>query len=140
MFGDERRREINLGGAQLTATQQSVLAQVQQQRQRRQNERMRLEAAVVIQATWRAYTEASRTREILRREFNAEPLGTLRSTRLLLFGGGDSSGMLNWTNAALSTGNSFIIDRMSGSDAMSWLVLLKHVAYKILKHVTNDPV
>jgi ubiquitin-protein ligase E3 C len=139
MFGDDRRREINLGGSQLTATQQSVLAQVQQERERRHNERMRLEATSVIQAAWRAYTEASITRENLRREFDAEPLETLRSARLLLFGGGERKRLLVWTNAALNAGDAFLSDRMSGSDAMSWLVLLKQLAYMMLTQITNDP-
>jgi hypothetical protein len=100
---------------------------------------MRLEATSVIQAAWRAYTEASITRKNLRSGFDAEPLGTLRSTRLLLFGGGEGGRLLTWTNAVLSAGDAFLPDRMSGSDAMSWVVLFKQLAYIMLKQITNDP-
>lgn len=139
MFGDERRREINLGGAYLTATQHSVLAQVQQERERRRNERQRLESSSVIQAAWRAYAEATRTRNGLLKRFDQEPLGTLTSTRLLIFGGGERRRLLTWTNAALGDGDSFLSDRFLGPDAASWLVLLKQLTYMMLKQVTNAP-
>jgi len=139
MFGDERRREINLGGGQLTATQRSVLAQVQQERQRRHDERRRLESSSVIQAAWRAHAEATRTRNNLLKEFDNEPLGSLTSTRKLVFGGGERGRLLTWTNAALKGGDTFLSERLSGSDAMSWLVLLKQIAYMVLTEITSDP-
>ncbi|KIM29078.1 hypothetical protein M408DRAFT_329093 [Serendipita vermifera MAFF 305830] len=139
MFGDERRREINLGGTRSLATQQSVLAQVRHEREQRLLERKRLEASSIIQTAWRAHAETCRTRNELLERFDQEPVGTLTSTRLLLFGGGESRRLLTWTTAALGDGNAFMQNRFLGPDAGNWLVLLKQLSSIILKQVTNDP-
>jgi len=139
MFGDERRRPINLGGTNSTATQASLLANVQQERQRRQNEKRRNEASSLIQATWRAHVAGSQTRKELLGSFDREPVGTIASTRFLVLGGGERTRLVAWTKAALKGDKSQIFAPFEGSEANTWLVLLRQLTAIMLTQIVSSP-
>lgn len=139
MFGDDRRRPINLGGANSTATQASVLARVQQERQRRQNEKRRSEASSLIQATWKAHRAGVRTRNELLEAFDKEPIGTIPSTRFLVLGGGEPQRLVAWTNAALTAKKSQFFAPFNGPESNTWLVLLRQIAAIMLAQIVSSP-
>jgi hypothetical protein len=135
MFGDERRRAINLGGESSTVTQASVRARVQEERQRRQNEKRQNEASSLIQAAWRAHL----TRKELLQSFDREPVGTIASTRFLVLGGGEHTRLMAWTKAALKGDKSQIFAPFAGPDANTWLVLLRQLTAIMLTQIVSSP-
>lgn len=139
MFGDERRRAINLGGENSTATQASVLARVQQERQRRQNEKRQHEASSLIQATWRAHVAGSQTRNELLQSYDREPVGTIASTRFLVLGGGEHARLVAWTKAALKGHKSQIFAPFASPEANTWLVLLRQLTAIMLTQIVSSP-
>lgn len=137
-FGDDRRRQINLGGRSSTTTQAAVLAQVQEQRQRRLNERRALEAASLIQSHWRAYSQWMKEREKILREFDTVPLGSVLSTRLLVVGGCEHTRLVAWARAAIQAGEIGISAPCSGPEASSWIVLLRQIANAMITEVSKQ--
>lgn len=142
MFGDTRRRQINLGGVNTTTSQAYVLAQVHEQRQRRQDEKRAQEAALQIQARWRAYSSARQIRVQMNQAFDSEPIGTVASTRYLVFGGGERQRLIAWTNVALEATKEdeyTLFKPFEGPEAQSWLVLLRQLTLIMLKQAVANP-
>lgn len=139
MFGDDRRRRINLGGVQSTSTHQAVLEQTHTLRSQRQQQKRAQEAASVIQARWRAHVQRQIVRRQLLDAFDKEPLGTVMSTRLLVLAGGEETRLSKWAHAAVQAGNSALWQPYMGPEAASWLVLVRQIAVMILRATSRAP-
>ncbi|KAG8821912.1 hypothetical protein FRC18_011175 [Serendipita sp. 400] len=139
MFGDERRRQINLGGAHSTATHASVLAQTQQARERRRNEKRAHASASIIQSRWRAWAARAKVQAEMLRAFDSEPIGTVASARYLVLGGGEHTRLVAFANAALKAREKAVFQPFFGPESSSWLVLLRQIACLMLTQVAGDP-
>jgi hypothetical protein len=74
--------------------------------------------------------------------FDSEPIGTVASTRYLVFGGGERQRLIKWTNAALeatSKDEYALFIPFDGSEAQSWLVLLRQLTFIMLKQAVANP-
>lgn len=106
--GPERRREMNLGGASASSSQ-DLLDAVRAQRSQREVARRREESAVKIQAWWRGRSEARKVREQLGRLFDEEMSRGLDSVVamrcLVLMGRGRNEDRLcAWSQAMVDGG------------------------------------
>lgn len=112
LFGDERRREINLGGSSSTTTSQAaILNQARARRIEREAVRKRQESAVTIQAWWRGITDARRVRQKLREQFAGDITG-LTGLRCLVLIGQDTEFLDRWAAEVLSQGTQLRYDTM----------------------------
>ncbi|KAG2070327.1 HECT-domain-containing protein [Suillus decipiens] len=132
LFGDERRREINLGGSSsVTTSQAAILNQARARRIERETVRKRQESAVTIQAWWRGITSARRVRQELREQFTGDITG-LTGLRCLVLIGQDTSFLDRWAAEVLSQGK-WLLDREH------WLVLMPQVFFLLIRSVSDRP-
>lgn len=137
LFGDERRRQINLGGSSsATTSQAAILNQARARRFERETARKRQESAVTIQAWWRGITDARRVRQKLREQFAGDITG-LTGLRCLVLIGPDTEFIDIWAAEVLSQGSLFGLAH--GRDQEHWLVLMRQVFFLLLRSVSDRP-
>lgn len=101
IFGDERRRNINLGGASSASTQATILDQAKQRRILRDEQKRRHESAVILQAWWRGVREARLVRRQMRTTFESDVMA-ITGLRCLVLIGQDEEALGIWSNAMLA--------------------------------------
>lgn len=106
LFGDHRRREINLGGSSSATSQAVILNQARARRIERETIRKRQESAVTIQSWWRGITGARRVRQRLREQFTGDVTG-LTGLRCLVLIGQDEDVLDRWATEVLSQGTRY---------------------------------
>ncbi|KAG1784544.1 HECT-domain-containing protein [Suillus plorans] len=137
LFGDERRREINLGGSSsVTTSQTAILNQARARRIERETVRKRQDSAVTIQAWWRGITDSRRVRQELRELFTGDVTG-LTGLRCLVLIGQDTYFLDKWAVEVLSQGSLFSLAH--GRDREHWLVLMRQVFFLLLRSVSDRP-
>jgi ubiquitin-protein ligase E3 C len=102
-FGNERKRNINLGGVSSSTTPASILGQVHAERQARAEHRQRTESTIRIQAWYRGIRDARAAKIHMRRAFEADVLG-LTGLRCLVLIGKDDEVLGKWSKAILALG------------------------------------
>ncbi|KAG2359437.1 HECT-domain-containing protein [Suillus spraguei] len=124
LFGDERRREINLGGSSsVTTSQAAILNQARARRIERETVRKRQESAVTIQAWWRGITSARRVRQELRERFFLKVSGFCATPC--------------FHRVIIHLGSLFGLAH--GSDREHWLVLMPQVFFLLIRSVSDRP-
>ncbi|KAG0694768.1 HECT-domain-containing protein [Suillus ampliporus] len=137
LFGDDKRREINLGGSSsVTTSQATILNQARARRFERETLRKRQESAVTIQAWWRGITDSRRVRQQLREQFTGNVTG-LTGLRCLVLIGRDDDFLDRWSTEVLSQGSLFSLAH--GRDREHWLVLMRQVVFLLLRSVSDHP-
>ncbi|OAX36693.1 HECT-domain-containing protein [Rhizopogon vinicolor AM-OR11-026] len=136
VFGDNRRREINLGGSSSVTSQAAILNQARARRIEREAIRKRQESAVTIQAWWRGISVARRVRQQLREQFTGDVTG-LTGLRCLVLIGQDDDVLDRWATEVLSQGSLFSL--AGGADREHWLVLMRQVTFLLLRSVSDRP-
>jgi len=96
VFGDENRRQINLGGASTAAAERNVLRNARREREERREVRRRQESAIKLQAWWREIRESRRIHMELKRTFEADPM-SLTGIRCLVLIGHDEEVLESWS-------------------------------------------
>lgn len=153
LFGDDKRREINLGGSSSVTSQAAILNQARARRIERETIRKRQESAVTIQAWWRGITGARRVRQQLRRQFAGDVTGLTGLRCLVLIGQDDdvldrwatevlSKGAHSWinhTSASLWFNSGSLFSLANGPDREHWLVLMRQVTFLLLRSVSDRP-
>jgi len=91
VWGNERRRQINLGGAATSTSQSTILDQAKIRREERLEAKRKTDAAVKIQSWWRGNREARKVRAKVRVELEKEMVGgdplTIQTLRRLVIVG-----------------------------------------------------
>jgi ubiquitin-protein ligase E3 C len=103
LFGNERKRQINLGGHSSSASHDSILNEAKAKREARQDQKRRLHNAVRIQAWWRGMREARAVRQELRKTFEQDVTGMM-GLRCLVLVGQDERALAMWSTAMVSSG------------------------------------
>jgi len=104
VFGDENKRQINLGGASTAAAERNVLRNARREREERRQVRHRQESADKLQAWWRGIRESRRIHRELKRTFEADPT-SLTGLRCLVLIGHDEEVLKSWS-CAMNKGKS----------------------------------
>ncbi|KAA1475594.1 HECT-domain-containing protein [Dentipellis sp. KUC8613] len=138
IFGDEKRRKINLGGARSVSTHEAVLSEAKALRSERQNLRRRQESAIQIQAWWRGCHEARAVRRNLVAAFRKDVRG-LNGLRCLVLVGSDQDVLGEWSAAMVEQGEDWFLKQAVGEDSSSWLVLIRQVGILLLQSVAEKP-
>ncbi|TFY75116.1 hypothetical protein EWM64_g8895 [Hericium alpestre] len=131
LFGDEKRRKINLGGSRSVSSHEAVLSQAKAQRTERQNIRRRQESALRIQAWWRGTHEARIVRRRLIARFQEDIRG-LDGLRCLVLVAGNEEMLGQWSATVVNDGE-------AGPARESWLVLIRQAAVLLLQSVADSP-
>ncbi len=131
LFGDERKRNINLGGSSAAAaqSQSALFDQVRQRRELRLEQKRRNDAAIRIQSQWRGTLSKQRLRIELRRTFNSDVTG-LTGMRCLVLLGQDDEALGMWCSAMAAAD-------WTGSMTASWIVLARQLSLRLLSAVAT---
>lgn len=106
LFGDEKRRKINLGGASKVASQAELLEAARGRRNERSEQKRKSDAAVRIQLWWRGVREAREVKMRLRGEFEKDVVGLDGLRCLVLIGDKDEEALGTWSSQMAQGGES----------------------------------
>ncbi|CAK5268179.1 unnamed protein product [Mycena citricolor] len=140
LFGSEGRRQINLGGASSVSTLASITDQAKARRLERSELRRRSDAAVRIQAWWRALASTRAARAQMQGVFERDVQG-LTGLRCLVVLGNEMNGevLRRWSQVVSAEGESALFAVAKGPNASSWLVLIRQAAALLLKSISSAP-
>jgi ubiquitin-protein ligase E3 C len=161
IFGDDRKRKINLGGASTASSHRAILEKARAQRDERSAQKRREASAVQVQAWWRGVREKKVVQRELRRVFEADVKGLVGLRCLVLLGSRDESALGIWSREMASGGDNFgvyltfvvafetksdttVIDGLFAlarqpETSRSWLVLIRQAALLLLRSVAKNP-
>jgi len=158
VFGDERRRPINLGGASSVPSQASILQEVRARRSERQDVKHRHEKATRLQAWWRGLRAARAARYEIRNMFDRN-VTNLTGLRCLLFIGRDEDVLGKWsitmsshgegtryhnracirTHENLSFDAANLFEPATGPHRNSWITLIRKACLLLLRSTARFP-
>ncbi|EJD34846.1 HECT-domain-containing protein [Auricularia subglabra TFB-10046 SS5] len=140
MFGDERRKRINLGGVPTATSHIDILDAAKARREERINAKRRQDSAAIIQAWWRAMVAATIVRRELRAAFDSGSAGEPVSwTRCLVFGGISEDRLGSWSAVMTRDNYSALIQPFQSAANESWLVLVRRVSALLVQSIASAP-
>lgn len=104
LFGDEKKRKINLGGVSSVSSRSAILDQVQAQRIERDELRKKQENAMKIQAWWRGLRQNMMMRSRMRKAFENDVVGITGLRCLALIGRRDEEALAIWSGRMVEFG------------------------------------
>ncbi|KAF9456890.1 hypothetical protein BDZ94DRAFT_1274548 [Collybia nuda] len=139
LFGDERKRKINLGGTSTASSHRTILEQARAQRDERSAQKRREASAVRIQAWWRGMQQTGNVRQGMRQEFESDVKGLVGLRCLVLMGPRDEEALLIWSREMVRGGPSTLFELARHTETReSWLVLIRQVASLLLRSVSKN--
>ncbi|KAH7101855.1 HECT-domain-containing protein [Auriculariales sp. MPI-PUGE-AT-0066] len=138
MFGDERRKKMNLGGVSSVTTHATILADAQARREERINAKRRQDSATMIQSWWRSSREAQVVRRQLRDAFD-RGADSVVWTRYLVFGGVSEDRLGRWSTVMSQNNFAALIQPFTTAERESWLVLVRRVSIILLRSISTAP-
>jgi ubiquitin-protein ligase E3 C len=159
VFGDDRKRKINLGGASSASSRSAILDQAQVRRNERVEQKRRQDNAVKLQAWWRGLQEGRQMMDEMRKAFEADVVGMTGLRCLVLIGRSDEEALAIWSGRMMESGaGAFVHDEIiveslqpwldtlfeparSGDSQLqnSWLVLIRQTCFLLLRSVSKAP-
>jgi hypothetical protein len=103
IFGEEKKRRINLGGASSATTSTSILDEARHRRLEREDRRRRNENAIRIQAWWRGRLGAEAMKVHLRQVLAQNP-DEITALRCLVLLGKDVGALTRWSEDSIRKG------------------------------------
>jgi ubiquitin-protein ligase E3 C len=103
VFGDDRRRLINLGGVSSASSHATILEQAKALRSERLDNKRKEEKAIRLQAWWRGLTAARTARAQMRTAFQDDVTGITGLRCLVLIG--DDQMLAKWSEAVYAMGD-----------------------------------
>ncbi|KAL1664383.1 HECT-domain-containing protein [Schizophyllum commune] len=137
LFGDERRRQINLGGASGAYSQSALLNQAKARRQERHALKQKQESAVKIQAWWRGVREAQYVRRDMRQALDRD-ITSLNALRCLVLVGQDEEALGKWSQSLDSAGEGAVFAPARDGSATSWLVLIRKASLMLCQSLSRN--
>ncbi|KAG5638826.1 hypothetical protein H0H81_009799 [Sphagnurus paluster] len=139
-FGDERKRKINLGGASSALSHTALIDRTRALRNERLEQQRRHESALRVQAWWRGIREARRVRGEMRKAFEGDVTGLLGLRCLAIIGKKDDEALAIWSRKMVAGGPDILFALARQPDVIqSWLVLIKQVAFSLLRSIADKP-
>ncbi|KAF6750084.1 ubiquitin protein ligase [Ephemerocybe angulata] len=134
-YENERKRKINLGGSTRVSSASDLLDSVKAQREARLEQKRRQDSALRIQAFYRGRSQASVTKDEMRKTFRNDVLG-ITGLRCLVLLGLDEAALGIWSQTVCSTAPEQVFALSKGR---SWLTLVQRVALSVLTSVSRSP-
>ncbi|KAJ7148938.1 HECT-domain-containing protein [Mycena crocata] len=138
LFGDEKRRQINLGGSSSNTTLSSITDQAKARRAERIEQKRRNESATRIQAWWRGVFKIRAAKAEMRRVFEADIDG-LTGLRCLVLIGMDQEVLGMWSQTVSEKGEASLFSPAVGQYQSSWLVLIRQACVLLVRSVATFP-
>ncbi|KAE9406832.1 HECT-domain-containing protein [Gymnopus androsaceus JB14] len=143
LFGSERRKQINLGGASSSTSHSSIIDQAKLRREERIILQKQTNGAVKLQAWWRGLKEQQQLRVQLRKKLedalNKGDLLSLETLRMLVVVGRDTI-VNSWSEKLVEHGSDHVFDLFNDGDSItSYLVLFKQILLSLLQEVARSP-
>jgi ubiquitin-protein ligase E3 C len=155
IWGDERRRPINLGGTSSASSHTAILDQAKARRLEREDNRRRELSAIRVQAWWRGVREAEAVRGRMRDIFWEDVRG-IRALRCMILVGRDEEVLGGWSAEMVRGGErkstrcildwivaDSVVETLfmpaTGPDQASWLVLIRQTSLLLLQSVADSP-
>ncbi|KAJ7089078.1 HECT-domain-containing protein [Mycena epipterygia] len=129
LLGDEKRRNVNLGGRS-GPNHATVIGEAKSLRSLRQDQKLQLNSAVCLQARWRGILSRRLVHSQIRAIFEDDVLGIsgLRCLALL----GEEKMLAKWSTAVLSGGEGGLFLLAQEPHRNSWLILIRKVAWLLI--------
>ncbi|KAF8885801.1 hypothetical protein BD779DRAFT_1532475 [Infundibulicybe gibba] len=137
IFGDERRRPINLGGTQSVTTSAGILDGAKARRNERLEQKRKQEKAIRLQAWWRGTREARQVRREMTTMFERDITG-ITGLRCLVLIGNNNDALRKWSDVVLRSGKDTFLS-LSKEQPESWIVLIRQVSLLLLRAVASSP-
>ncbi|KAJ7649720.1 HECT-domain-containing protein [Roridomyces roridus] len=138
IFGETRRREINLGGSSSSSTLSSIQDQAKARRAEREEQKRRNENATRIQAWWRGVSAIRAAKAEMRRVFESD-VQSIMGLRCLVLLGRDQDALRMWARAMEAGGEGSLFSPAVGPQQASWLVLIRQISVLLLRSVALSP-
>ncbi|KZV60925.1 HECT-domain-containing protein [Peniophora sp. CONT] len=139
VFGNEKRRRMNLGGQSSSQSHDAIVNQARMRRGEREERRRQHDAALRIQAWWRGSLETRNIRFQLLQTFRSDPL-SIRGMRCLVLIGKKPDALAIWSTAVLGSGvDTWLQNGVATPDRGSWLVLVRQISVLVLQDVADHP-
>ena len=160
--GNQRRRNIDLGGKKTSTSHGDILNAVMNSRSEREDLRKKVESTTRLQSWWRACVLGREARDKIRKSFDemdvnkgatrlegngmevdGEDADLVLWTRYLVlcYGGGreDERRLARWAERIMQGDERALLEPFSSPNGSSWLVLLRQVLLMCLKTVARSP-
>ncbi|KAG6810699.1 hypothetical protein H0H92_010698 [Tricholoma furcatifolium] len=140
-FPDENRRKINLGGATTALSHSTILSNARAQRSERLEAQKRSEAAAKLQGWYRGHRETQRVMKHLKEIFENDTCGLQGLRALVIIGRTDEDAVRQWCEIMASGSGEelFAIPRTNNAIQENWLVLIRQMAWLLLRAVAKAP-
>ncbi|KAJ7830890.1 HECT-domain-containing protein [Mycena olivaceomarginata] len=138
LFGDEKRRKINLGGSSSVSTLSAITDQAKARRIERTEQKRKNDSAIRIQAWWRAVAAIRAVKTNMRRLFE-EDIEGLRGLRCIVLIGLDQGILGKWSQTILAKGEGSLFSPALGPQQSSWLVLIRQIFLLLLRSIAASP-
>ncbi|KAJ7679175.1 HECT-domain-containing protein [Mycena polygramma] len=138
LFGDERRRQINLGGSSTVSSLSAITDQAKARRIERTEQKRKNDSAIRIQAWWRAVSSIRAAKKEMRRAFENDVEG-LTGLRCMVLIGMDQEVLGKWAQTVATKGEGSLFSLGTGPSQPSWLVLIRQICLLLLRSIAASP-
>lgn len=153
--GNQRRRNIDLGGARTSTSHGDILNAAMSSRSEREDLRKKIESATRVQGWWRACVLGREARDKIRKSFDEMGVTQVGGnsmeldadlvlwTRYLVlsYSGGpeDERRLARWSERIMQGDGRALLEPFGTPNGPSWLVLLRQVLLMCLKTLARSP-
>ncbi|KAJ7683722.1 hypothetical protein B0H17DRAFT_1073869 [Mycena rosella] len=138
LFGEEKRRQINLGGSSSVSTLASLTDQAKARRAERTENKRKNDSATRIQTWWRGVSSIRAVKAEMRRVFESDIEG-ITGLRCLALIGMDQEVLGRWAQTVAGKGEGSLFSAALGPSQANWLVLIRQVCLLLLRSVAASP-
>ncbi|KAJ6512732.1 HECT-domain-containing protein [Mycena sanguinolenta] len=138
LFGDEKRRKINLGGSSSVSTLSAITDQAKARRIERTEHKRRNDGATRIQAWWRAVSAVRAAKADMRRAFESDIEG-LTGLRCMVLIGMDQDVLGKWSQRIMAKGEGSLFAPAAEPHQASWQVLIRQIFLLLLRSIAASP-
>ncbi|KAJ6545022.1 HECT-domain-containing protein [Mycena vulgaris] len=138
LFGDEKRRQINLGGSSSVSTLSSITDQAKARRAERTEQKRKNDNATRIQAWWRGVSAIRAAKEEMRRVFETDIEG-ITGLRCVVLIGMDQKVLGKWAQTVVGKGEGSLFSSALGPYQSNWVVLIRQTCLLLLRSVAASP-
>ncbi|KAF7374400.1 HECT-domain-containing protein [Mycena sanguinolenta] len=138
LFGDEKRRKINLGGSSSVSTLSAITDQAKARRIERTEQKRKNDAAIRIQSWWRAVSAVRAAKADMRKAFENDIEGLI-GLRCMVLIGMDQEVLGKWSQTIVAKGEGSLFAPAVEPHQSSWRVLIRQIFLLLLRSIAVSP-